>query len=129
VEGQEVIEYLPVMDNRNNSIPLERITSRNVNDAIQRCITKAIARHGLGLYIYAGEDLPEDDTTKARDDTARKWICYDCGRTIEDASFPDGKNYTADQIAGGSYKRYKVTLCANCYTARRANDGNESNGD
>ncbi len=58
-----------------------------------------------------------------------KWYCYDCGNLIEDASFPDGKDYTADQIAGGSYKRYKVTLCATCYTARRAQDGNESNSD
>ena len=55
----ENIEYLPVMDNRNNSIPLANITSRNVNDSIQRSLTKACARHGLGLYIYAGEDLPE----------------------------------------------------------------------
>lgn len=55
----EYIEYLPVMDNRNNSIPVERITSRNASDSIQRALTKAIARHGLGLYIYAGEDLPD----------------------------------------------------------------------
>lgn len=59
INGIENIEYLPVMDNRNQSIPLERVTSRNVNDSIQRSLTKACARHGLGLYIYAGEDLPE----------------------------------------------------------------------
>ena len=60
IEGQTHIEYLPVMDNRNNSIPLERITSMDMNKAIQRSLTKAAARHGLGLYIYAGEDLPEE---------------------------------------------------------------------
>lgn len=60
VDGLEQIEILPVMDYRNNSIPLGKITSYDVNKSIQRCITKAIARHGLGLYIYAGEDLPED---------------------------------------------------------------------
>ena len=59
IEGQELIEYLPVMDNNNHSLPLERITSFDVNKAIQRSLTKACARHGLGLYIYAGEDLPE----------------------------------------------------------------------
>ena len=59
IEGQELIEYLPVMDYNNKSIPLERITSFDVNKAIQRSLTKACARHGLGLYIYAGEDLPE----------------------------------------------------------------------
>ena len=56
----EHIEYLPIMDTRNRSIPLENVTSFDVNKAIQRALTKAIARHGLGLYIYAGEDLPEN---------------------------------------------------------------------
>lgn len=59
IEGQELIEYLPVMDYNNRSIGLDRITSFDVNKAIQRSLTKACARHGLGLYIYAGEDLPE----------------------------------------------------------------------
>ena len=57
--GIEHIEYLPVMDYKNNSIPLERVTSFDVNKAIQRSLTKACARHGIGLYVYAGEDLPE----------------------------------------------------------------------
>ena len=60
IEGLEHIEYLPVMDNSNNSLPIEKVTSRDVNDTIQRSLTKACARHGLGLYIYAGEDLPLD---------------------------------------------------------------------
>ena len=65
VNGIEHIEYLPVMDMGNQkSMPLERVTSWDVNKAIQRAITKAIARHGLGLYIYAGEDLPEDEKPK-----------------------------------------------------------------
>ena len=58
--GLEHIEYLPVMDYRNNSIPIDKLTSFDVNKAIQRSLTKAVARHGLGLYIYAGEDLPEE---------------------------------------------------------------------
>lgn len=61
VNGIEHIEYLPVMDNRNKSIPLASVTSFDVNKAVQRSLTKACARHGLGLYIYAGEDLPEDE--------------------------------------------------------------------
>lgn len=60
INGLEHIEYLPVMNNSNKSIPLKDVTSFDVNKAIQRSITKAIARHGLGLYIYAGEDLPID---------------------------------------------------------------------
>lgn len=59
IEGLEHVEYLPVMDMRNNSIPVDKVTSFDVNKAIQRSLTKAAARHGLGLYIYAGEDLPE----------------------------------------------------------------------
>jgi hypothetical protein len=80
VLGIEHIEYLPVMDFRNKSIPLDQVTSFDVNKAIQRSLTKAISRHLLGIYIYAGEDLPEDndvkpnqlvknETEKARDTT------------------------------------------------------------
>lgn len=58
VEGVEHVEMLPVMDYRNKAIGVDQITSTDVNKAIQRSLTKAIARHGLGLYIYAGEDLP-----------------------------------------------------------------------
>ena len=69
----EHIEYLPVMDYRNQSIPLEKITSFDVNKAIQRSLTKAVARHGLGLYIYAGEDLPIDDgEAKMNESLAKK---------------------------------------------------------
>ena len=57
IDGLEHIEYLPVMDSRNRSIPADQVTSFDVNKAIQRSLTKACARHGLGLYIYAGEDL------------------------------------------------------------------------
>lgn len=60
VNGLEHIEYLPIMNYQNKSIPLAQITSFEVNKAIQRSLTKAVARHGLGLYVYAGEDLPED---------------------------------------------------------------------
>lgn len=61
VNGIEHIEYLPIMDFKNRSIPLSDITSFDVNKSIQRSLTKAVARHGLGLYIYAGEDLPEEE--------------------------------------------------------------------
>jgi hypothetical protein len=61
INGIEHIEYLPVMNHMNKSISADAVTSFDVNKAIQRSITKACARHGLGLYIYAGEDLPEDE--------------------------------------------------------------------
>ena len=47
----------PVLDNRNKSI--NEPNAFEINTSIQRCLAKAIALHGLGLYIYAGEDLPE----------------------------------------------------------------------
>ena len=67
VNGIEHIEYLPVMDYKNKSISIEDVTSFDVNKAIQRSLTKACARHGLGLYIYAGEDLPEEEAAEKQD--------------------------------------------------------------
>lgn len=67
VNGIEHIEYLPVMDYKNKSISIENVTSFDVNKAIQRSLTKACARHGLGLYIYAGEDLPEEEAAEKQD--------------------------------------------------------------
>lgn len=66
INGQEHIEYLPVMDHRNRSIPADALTSYDVNKTIQRSLTKACARHGLGLYIYAGEDIPEEERVAQR---------------------------------------------------------------
>lgn len=54
--GKAMTAQLPVMDHRNKAIPNPDAFA--VNTAMQRCLAKAIALHGLGLYIYAGEDLP-----------------------------------------------------------------------
>jgi hypothetical protein len=51
--------FLPVMNHRNQ--PIQNPDAFQVNTAIMRCMTKALALHGLGLYIYSGDDLPEDD--------------------------------------------------------------------
>lgn len=71
VNGIEHIEMLPVMDYKNRSIPADCVTSTDVNKAIQRSLTKAAARHGLGLYVYAGEDLPEEEAQKKEQVTAK----------------------------------------------------------
>ena len=60
IEGFEVVEYLPIMNFKNASIPKSDVTSVDVNKAIQRATVKAFARHGLGLSVYAGEDLPTE---------------------------------------------------------------------
>lgn len=63
-------EVFPIMDYKNNSIPFEKLTSFNVNTALQRAWTKCIARHGLGFYIYAGEDLPKEEAEAKKAETA-----------------------------------------------------------
>lgn len=80
VNGIEHIEFLPVMDYKNKSIPVENLTSFDVNKAIQRSLTKACARHGLGLYIYAGEDLPEEEKAKAEKENLP--VCAKCKKVI-----------------------------------------------
>ena len=54
----------PVLDNRNQTI--DTPNAFQINTSIQRCLAKAIALHGLGLYIFAGEDLPEPDALNSK---------------------------------------------------------------
>tara|TARA_R110002072_G_scaffold124042_4_gene259418 strand:+ start:271 stop:879 length:609 start_codon:yes stop_codon:yes gene_type:complete len=65
IEGMEHIDYLPVMDYRNNSIAIAKITSMDVNTTIQRSTAKAIAMHGLGLSLWIGEDTIQTITPSA----------------------------------------------------------------
>lgn len=60
INGQEIIETLAIMDFKNKSLATDQITSVDANKSIKRCLVKACAMHGLGLYIYEGEDLPEE---------------------------------------------------------------------
>lgn len=62
VQGVTHSMWLPVMDNRNKS--LTNATTRDISDARMRCLVKCIAMFGLGIYIYAGEDLPEATKTE-----------------------------------------------------------------
>lgn len=59
INGIEHIERLPIMDFKNQSIIANKVASTDANKAIQRSITKACARHGVGLHIFMNEDLPE----------------------------------------------------------------------
>lgn len=103
INGQEHIETLPVMDFRNASIPFDNVTSFDVNKAIQRSLTKALARHGLGLYIYAGEDLPEEATEAkpVKDELSEE----DYWKII--AAHAMGRKTKT----GGNYKETWMTLC------------------
>lgn len=124
VNGIEHIEYLPVMDHRNRSIPLDQIDSFAVNKAVQRSLTKACARHGLGLYIYAGEDLPEDEQTQEpqkkpepepkKPKSAR---CSLCGATIEPVKNSKGKIMSPSEQVEYSRKAFNRDLCLECSKA------------
>lgn len=103
----EHIEYLPVMDNRNQSITLDKVRSTDVNKAIQRSITKAIARHGLGFYIYAGEDLPET-------------LCDECGEVITGFTMASGKVVSVSEIVKGTKEAYGKALCRVCSAKAKA---------
>ena len=83
IDGLEHIEYLPVMDYKNQSIGADRVTSFDVNKAIQRSLTKAVARHGLGLYIYAGEDLPETERVNGNDALGNACLDVEGAKTLD----------------------------------------------
>ena len=95
---------LPVMDHTNKPITIEgvatvnkygkevitKLDSFNVNTAIMRCMTKALSLHGLGLYIYSGEDIPEESGSKIKAtdgalvDDKQKSMMHDVATSIRD---------------------------------------------
>lgn len=109
VNGIEHVEYLPVMDFKNRSIPVDMVTSFDVNKAIQRSLTKAVARHGLGLYIYAGEDIPE--SYRPEDP---KIPCSVCGNIVAAAKKRDGTTWYAADVINWSKQMYGKPVCAEC---------------
>lgn len=126
VNGIEHIEYLPVMDFRNASIPRDKVTSYDVNKAIQRSLTKAIARHGIGLYIYAGEDLPEDAEPPAHSaQEVASFVCTSCGEIIKPVTYK-GEEYPVRRIATISAETYGRPMCWNCM--RKAKSEKEDAG-
>lgn len=63
---------LPVINHSNKPIP--NPNAFDINTSMQRCLVKAIALHGLGLYLYGGEDLPPDTVTAGSADDWSKWM-------------------------------------------------------
>lgn len=99
--------WLPVMDNNNKAMklkpytystykgekPVEAVSMFDINKAVMRCLVKNLAMFGLGLYIYAGEDLPED---------IREYTCTDCGKLVD------------TDMARRTETKFGVILCKDC---------------
>lgn len=82
--GKSYEMWLPVMDMRNNTVLQPKMTE--INKAIMRCLTKNLAMFGLGLYIYAGEDLPEtpkDFAPITEKELRETWGVQDVTKTIK----------------------------------------------
>jgi len=111
VNDLEHIDYLPIMDFRNNAVPIDRVTATDVNKTIQRSTAKAIAMHGLGLSLWTGEDVPELVTAK-KDTTEQSLVEL----KINDENWVKVMKYVADNKSLGLSKiveqlerKYKVT--------------------
>ena len=86
VDGVSLSQIHPVLDNRNQ--PIESPNAFHINTSLQRALAKCIALHGLGLYIFAGEDLPEPDAlTPAEEDNL-----YDFAKPLGKKFVNDLKN-------------------------------------
>ena len=84
VDAVKRTQVHPVLDNKNSAI--ESPSAFEINTSIQRCLAKAIALHGLGLYIFAGEDLPEADPLS----DAQKYELNELASKIQDESMRNG---------------------------------------
>ena len=91
--GKTMTAQLPVINNQNKAI--SNPNAMDVNTAMQRCLAKAIALHGLSLYIYAGEDVPDEPTPDLTAD-AQLWVdsIKNC-TTIDQLKDVYGKAYAA----------------------------------
>lgn len=115
IEGLEHIEELPVMDFKNHSIVYADVTSMDINKAIQRSLTKACARHGLGLYIYAGEDLPEEEAAAEAEKKAAEQEAKQAEREARQAE-ANARNATRNAGASAA----KMTTSARIGIDRKA---------
>ena len=108
IQGYTREMWLPVMDNRNQSIKVGQCDMNAINKAIMRCLVKNIAMFGLGLNVYQGEDLPNVEDAPV---VKPKEHCADCGREIEAHGKIDGAS-----IAERTKSTYGRPLCYDCAT-------------
>jgi len=89
--NKSIYMFLPVMNNQNKAIP--KPNAFDVNSAMMRCLVKAIAAHGLGLYIYAGEDLPEEEKQAQKQQPQQKNATQaECQMALDDINNAKSKS-------------------------------------
>ena len=107
VDGIPLSQVHPILDNRNQTV--KEPNAFQVNTSIQRCLAKAIALHGLGLYLYRGEDLPDaDGLTKEQVDELDKILSK-----IDDSELVGDIN---SKVAGGKINSRNYEACKNKLT-------------
>lgn len=98
VKGVTLGQIHPVLNNQNRPIPSPN--SFDINTSIQRCLVKAIALHGLGIWVYAGEDLPMEEAPKLLtiEEVLKQWT--DAGGTEEqfDQTIQKNWNLTREKL-------------------------------
>jgi len=92
INGLECIDYLPIMNHMNKSIPLASITSFDVNKSIQRSMVKALALHGLALNIYSKDEFQEEPKAIAPKVTTKVAL------SVGDENWTKVVNYVVDNI-------------------------------
>lgn len=100
--------WLPVMDHNNKAIKTPDMMA--INKAVMRCLVKNLAMFGLGLYIYAGEDLPNEEDTpegnKTTTTTEKKLLSEPQVKRL--IAIAISKGYTAENVKNGAKKKYNV---------------------
>jgi len=101
--GKPMTCQLPVMDFRNKAIP--KPDAFAVNTAIMRCMTKALSLHGLGLYIYSGEDIPEEASNPKHKPTDGAIVTEEQKNIVRDVAMEIIDHFNKDDIVG-AYEEY-----------------------
>lgn len=134
--------WLPVMDSANHAmkaepyevqtkykvVEVEPATMFDINKTIMRCLTKCLAMFGLGLYIYAGEDLPDDETKQPTRTPEKAAVppetikCAVCGEEIKPAK------KGAQTLLPADIARKTDGKCLKCYKAAQQKDGGDGIG-
>ena len=108
VQGVTLSQIHPVLDGRNQ--PILEPSSFDINTSIQRCLVKAIALHGLGLYIYAGEDLPDGETPKVTPLPTPRTITVTSQRLYTLARFPQDETHVITLRPESGVSAYAFTF-------------------